>query len=119
MAKQIAGGIGQLMIDDTNMDKETRQIEGWKIGPLVVEKRLSLTGALAILMSFSAVIGGWYSFNYRVQQNTKGLEDEQKEIDSLVEIQSRTNETLMQLNMTIGKLNQRMDDSKIGAPSDH
>lgn len=96
---------------------ETVQIQGWRMGPFVIERRLSLTGALALVMSFTAVIGGWYNFNYRIQANYTTIEQEQKEIDHLVDLQQKTNDTLVQLNMTIGRLNQRMDDSKVGAAS--
>lgn len=102
------------MTDPTQSEKGTVELRGWRMGPFVIEKRLSLSGALAIIVSFCAVVGSWYSFDFRLNQTNIALESQQKQIDKLTELQEKTNDTLSRLNMTIGVLNQRMDDYNVG-----
>jgi len=97
--------------------KETSIVEGWRVGPLVIEKRLSLTGALALVSAVGALVGGWYHFDYRIRTNTLLITNQQGQIDQLTSIQKESHQTLENLNVTLGKLQQRMDDEKVGAAS--
>lgn len=101
------------------VEKDSINIIGWRVGPFVIEKRISLTAAVALLASLSALIGGWYSFDYRINQNTKDIQAQSQQLEDMRQTQERTRDTLDTLNKTIGQLNQRMDDSKVGSPLAH
>lgn len=88
-----------------------------KIAGFEIETKISATGALAVIMAFVAMVGGWYKFDYRITNlETQNAQLEKYHQDEL-DMQGRLNQTLTSLNFTVGQLQQRLDDAHVGSRS--
>ena len=92
-----------------------------RFGGVYVERKVSLTGLLAILMAFTAMVGGWYRFDSRQTQDEISISYLQKNQEKDGDSRESLKQAINDLNTTIGKITQRLDDEdnqRTGAWSD-
>ena len=86
-----------------------------KIGPLELDTKVLLTGVVTLAMGFTAMVGGWYKFDARVTDTEKRIEELREDQRRQVDVQARLVDTLNKLNNSVGRLEQRLDDSHVGS----
>lgn len=82
------------------------------IGPLEIETKLSATGALAVALAFTALVGGWYRFDYRIAALENDHQEDVAYHEKELEFHQKLNDTLGTLNVTVGKLEQEVSDQQ-------
>jgi HAMP domain-containing protein len=90
-----------------------------KIGGIEVETKVSLTGLLAVLLAFVALVGAWNRFDARVAAAEQRMQELEQNQAKLVETQEKMTDSIETLNNTLGRLIQRMDDANIGTSARH
>jgi hypothetical protein len=86
----------------------------WRIGPLRIDNRLSVTGVLTVALALGAVVGGWYKFDFRIQAIETTQAQLQMERNEDLEWKQRIVDSLNSVDKAVGMLRQRLDDSQIG-----
>ncbi len=83
---------------------------GIRLGGLEFDHKVSVTSILAIIMAFVGVVGGWYTFDARVKRSEDSIQylEQARREDS--EARQKVQEALEDLNITVGKLEQRLED---------
>jgi hypothetical protein len=81
-----------------------------KIGPVEFEPRVSLTSVLTLAMALIAMVGGWYKFDYRISVVEGAQQELQDDHKSDVAAINDLRETLSRLNVTLGRMEQRLED---------
>ena len=78
-----------------------------------VRTDVSLTGILAMMMAFAAMVGGWYKFDYRQLASEQRLEVLEREHSEEVEVNARLNDTLVRTNVALAGISQALEDKGI------
>ena len=84
------------------------------------DQRVSLTGVVTAFMAFvtmmtgfAAMIGGWYTFSNRIGNSEAAIvELKQERAQDQIE-RAKLNDTLVQVNSTLGTVKQALDDNHI------
>jgi len=80
------------------------------LGGLEFDHKVSVTSILAIVMAFVGVVGGWYTFDARVKRTEDSIQylEEARKEDAAV--RQKVQQSLEDLNIMVGKLEQRLED---------
>jgi len=102
------------MTENTRMSGGMRaEDSGLRWGPFRLNFSISVTGVLTAIMAFTGVIGGWYTFDYRVQTTEKAIMFLNVENEKRAADERRLNDTLNQANGLMGRIIQALDDRNI------
>lgn len=76
------------------------------------DSRISVSTVLAILMAIIAMAGSWYQTEYRISAMEAAVQEQKTQQK---EFQDRVESKLIDIETSIGVLNQRMNDANVGA----
>jgi hypothetical protein len=85
----------------------------WKVGPFVVAPTISVTGLLTIVMAFTAMVGGWYKFDYRQEAAEARIETLEQSRSAESEQRAKLIDTLNRTNSVLGAVVQALEDKGI------
>ena len=84
-----------------------------RIGPFSMDTKVSITGVIAMAMALTAMVGGWYKFDYRLDASERALATMMDEEKQHTANEQRINDTLNRTNSLMGQVMQALDDRKI------
>jgi len=85
----------------------------WRFGPLRVDHHISVTGLLALVMAFVAMVGGWYKFDYRVTKTENAIELLESEHREEMAMRWEDANSRTDTNVLLGKIVQALEDRHI------
>jgi hypothetical protein len=83
---------------------------GLQLGRFRFDLTVSVGNVLTVMLVVGAIVSSWYRFDSRLTVNEMAITQLQRQQADTIEIQKKTNETLYDLNFTLGKLEQRLKD---------
>jgi hypothetical protein len=81
-----------------------------KIAGVEFDGKVNLTSVIAVVMAFTAMVGGWYKFDARVTATEKSITYLQEARQKDQEDRDKLQDTLNSINYVVGQLKQRLDD---------
>lgn len=78
-----------------------------------MDTKINITGALAVLMAFIALIGGWYNLGSRTTANERAIVSLNVANQRTQENEQRLKDTLDRSNNLMGQMVQALDDHNI------
>ena len=84
-----------------------------RVGPIRFDTRVSLSGALAVVMAFVAVVGGWYHFNDTQQADEQRIVTLEGEHANDLVTNAHIADALSRTDGVLKEIEQALEDNKI------